>query len=411
MSRSTSQEKRWTYITSAVILLSLVILVFTSLFFPPSSAPSFVLIFSYLVEIIASLCAAILSTLLSGFVKVKVKTRISKNTKLGLQAAGGLAVFVIVMMMSPRQQMLEVANVIFDAQLGDCRTATTTSEPSADAQGRCDAVISKYPNRPEPLFYLGRFVHRNSQLNPDRLAESRNYLQRAFDLYGISKIDSYETGASALSNYDLSVFRDIVYGLAIATADTDLRSFAVAGGSKNAAKDGLRRARELLRYAETLAQHGAGSEYKVRVLAALGVIEIYEAYLNDKLDLQVLTRAEKIFGAALQVKRESLGFQHYNVFMVAAHRAYAFGEEESVQRAKAALTKFIDNFLKSGLEDRRNASFEGRIEKWLTEIVDNSREDPFVITRPIGGRKIGGESMKKFFDAHTDLVAVMMKHL
>lgn len=405
-------ERRCVWISSTLVLLTLLVLVYVSLVSNVRTESQFFLVFIYLLEIIAGLSAAILSGTIIGSFKIKLEKHVSKTLRISLQATGGFAILVLVMMMSPRQQMSNVADAIIEAQVADCRSAVNSTEPAADAEGRCEALIRRYPNRPEPLFLLGRFTHRRSSLDPSKLAKARNYLQNAASLYGFKPGKPVEELVDDLSDYQLSVLRDVVYGAAVATADADLRAFGnhqetkdtrnIDPTKKAKAISSLKQANEYLRLARDLGNIGGGADYRIRTLGVTGVIKIYIAYLQNELNSEVLKNAEKTFRDAIKINPNYAVFQNYNIFVVTAHRAYTFSDQAALSAAKEALSKYIQALPKE-LENRENASFEGRMKNWLKRIVDNSRNDPFVVTRPIGGKAIAGGSIACFFTEHPKL--------
>ena len=197
----------------------------------------------------------------------------------------------------------------------------------------------------------------------------------------------------------MSSLRDVVYAAAVTTADADLRSFGLGHASQERATRSLHTAKKYLTLAKDLATVEAGDDYRITVAAVEGVVDLYNAYVLKQLDGDVLDKAERTFREAINVNPGQAVHQNYNIFVVAVHNAYAFGKTTALSTAKEAILKYI-RALPSELENRNNSSFEGRIKKWLTGIIVNSREDPFVVTRPIGGKAIAGESMARFFAAH-----------
>ena len=406
--RLTRRDRYFLWISSALILCSLLALVFVALVFDVTTTSPLFVVFVYMLEIVAGMCAGILAGTIVGFFKVEIEAYVEPTSRVLIQATGGFAVFLVVMLMSPREQMEKVADTIFDAQLADCRNATSSAEPGADAEGLCQAVISRYPNRPEPLALLGRYTHRNSSLHPDNLIKARNYLQRAWNLYGIPLDATVELLAEDYSDYQLSVLRDVVYGAAVTVADADLRAYGIGKGSKQAAVQSLDKSLAFLQLAERLGRSGGGSSFRIRVGAVMGVVRIYSAYLGGMLDCAALGHAQSRFEETIAIDPANSQFQHYNVFVVATHRSYHFNDEKALVVAKKALQEFIAA-LPNLLEDRKHASFEGRIGNWLAGVVKNTRDDPFVVTRPIGGKRIAGESMKRFFSDNPEMKAALLE--
>ena len=252
----TRWERRSLWISSTLILLSLLALVYAAMVSEVRTTSQFLFVFVYLLEIIAGLCAGVLAGTIVGFFKVRLEQRVSTGGRVFIQATGGFAVFLIVMLMSPREQMSKVADLIYETQLAECHNAVNSTEPSADAEARCKAVIEAYPNKPYPLFLLGRFKHRTSSLRPENLATARDYLTRALDLYRIDLDDTAQTIAGSLSSFRLSVLRDVLYAAAVSTADADLRAFGLGSGSRTRALESLERADRLLQLAKELGRLG-----------------------------------------------------------------------------------------------------------------------------------------------------------
>ena len=125
----TRRERFWIWSSSAAVLLSLLALVFVALVFNVRTDNPFFLIFVYLLEIIAGISAGILSGTVIGFLKIEIERRVSRGTRIFIQGTGGFAVFLLVMIMSPRQQMANIADRIFFAQLADCRRAADSVTP------------------------------------------------------------------------------------------------------------------------------------------------------------------------------------------------------------------------------------------------------------------------------------------
>ena len=397
----TPSKHRWIRIVSvSVLLLSLLVLLFVALVVNVNIRTShpFFRLFTCVLEIIGATSAAIEVGGVVGRFKNALEKRFSKNCRLLIQVTVGFTVFIVVMFMSPRQQMDKVADAFFDAQFANCRSATRAEPPDPDAEGRCLALIERYPNRPEPLELLGHFIHNKSPFNTTSLTKAREYLQRAFDLYDIKPDQPTNTLSESLSGSHLSTLRDVVYGAAVTTANADLLAFDIKREkeTREAAMRSLKQARQYLTFAEELGRIGEGTDYRIRVVAALGVVDIYAAYLRDELNDKVLKSAEQTFRKAIAIDLNDAPFQLYNIFVVTAHRAYDFSDPAALPVAKDALSKFFRAL--PGILD--NSKSDSKIIRWLCQITDNKRDDPFVITRPIGGKAIAGKSMARFFTEH-----------
>ena len=337
-------ERYCLWISAGLILCSLLALVFVALVYDVKTTSPLFVVFVFMLEIVAGMCAGILAGTIVGFFKVELEAYVGPKSRMLIQATGGFAVFLVVMSMSPRDQMSRIADTIFHAQLADCRNATSSAEPGADAEGLCQAVISSYPNRPEPLALLGRYTHRNSSLHPNNLIKARDYLQRAWNLYGIPLDATVESLSEDYSNYQLSVLRDVVYGAAVTVADADLRAYGLGYGSEQAVLQSLDKSLAFLQLAERLGRSGGGNSFRIRVGAVMGVVQIYSAYLGDTLDRAVLGHTQRRFEDTIAIDPENGQFQHYNVFVVATHRGYQFDDEAALVTAKMALQELLRHY-------------------------------------------------------------------
>ena len=72
------------------------------------------------------------------------------------------AVAVLVYIIGPEEKMCDAAEWVFVRELEDCRSAVDDVGGNQDAQGRCKALMDRFPNRPEPLELLGRYSYRNA---------------------------------------------------------------------------------------------------------------------------------------------------------------------------------------------------------------------------------------------------------
>ena len=298
--------------------------------------------------------------------------------------------------------MAGVADSIFDAELDGCRSAALDVLPSPDAEEKCLALVKAYPFRPEPLQVLGQFTYRTSSLMPENLAKARDYFSGAFELYEVTSDEPTSQLGERFSDQQLSNLREVVYGLAIHTANADLRLYGVGCGTKEKALKALKNAQAYLVLADRMGEETTSTSFRARVKAIGGVIDLYRTYLLDGIDEEELDKVKKEFSLAAGVSSGRSHFQHYNIFVVSTIQAYLFGNEEARVEAKSSISVYIDS-LAGELENPRSAVFAANIGRWLSQITNNTREDPFVVTRPVGGKKIGGSSIKEFFDDHPDI--------
>ena len=357
---------------------------------------------AYLLEIVASISAAGLTDSLMVFFAPVQKSKASIRVWLATQALVPVAGFALVLGISPEAQMAGVADSIFDAELDGCRSAALDVLPSPDAEEKCLALVKAYPFRPEPLQVLGQFTYRTSSLMPENLAKARDYFSGAFELYEVTSDEPTSQLGERFSDQQLSNLREVVYGLAIHTANADLRLYGVGCGTKEKALKALKNAQAYLVLADRMGEETTSTSFRARVKAIGGVIDLYRTYLLDGIDEEELDKVKKEFSLAAGVSSGRSHFQHYNIFVVSTIQAYLFGNEEARVEAKSSISVYIDS-LAGELENPRSAVFAANIGRWLSQITNNTREDPFVVTRPVGGKKIGGSSIKEFFDDHPDI--------
>ena len=407
-----TRQRLWIWISSALVLLSLLVLVFIALIFEVRTTNEFFLLFIYLLEVITATSTGILAGATIGSFKITLEEKLSTNQRVMVQAAGGFAVFLVVIFISPRQQMFNVADAIFSTQIVNCRLAVQDQTPAAESL--CRAVAELYPGRPEPLNLLALLKHRTAPLRAADLAEAYEYSLDALKLYGIESDQPADELAADLSDdlspSQLSMLRDAVYFAAVFGADAGLRAYGYEKtGTREKAISSLKDATRFLTLAQELGRLGAGAEYRIRTAAALGVVQLYEAYLikrpyreQDEIEVGVFKDAERIFREAIAIDPNRGAWQNYNIFVVTAHRAYAFSDPSAKLAAKQALTQFI-KILPGRLQNRSNAAYRDPIKLWLKGIINNERKDPFLVTRPIGGQMIAGKSMAHFFIEHQEL--------
>lgn len=369
-----------------------------------SLAPStFDAVGAFVAEIAASLSAAGLGDALIRYFKPNKDILSFERTWLIAQIFTPMIGFALVLSaIGPEDQMTRVADSLFHADLDNCRVATLTVLPSPDAQAKCEALVKKYPFRPEPLQVLGQFEYRKSPLSTTNLVKARDYFEKAFELYEISFDTDIHEIQERFTDQQLSNLRDVVYGVAIHTANADLRQFGVGCGTRTDALRGLADARRYLKLAGELADSSVSSSYRTKVEAVEGVADLYRAYLNDQVSESSLRSVKDKFQSAVTQGEEGSSFQYYNVFVISAMLAYSFSSSEDKGHAKFAIESFLE-FLQEHLESPHAALYSMNTGRWLNQISKNVRDDPFVVTRPIGGRRIGGEDIKRFFDEYPDV--------
>ena len=387
---------------SVLVLLCLLILLYLSLVYNMQTAGRLFLLFAYVLEIVVALSTAVIASEIAGSLTISLEERISKVGRTTVRAAGGFAIFLLVMLMSPRKQISEVADAIFLAELADCQSAALATPPLPDAEAHCLAVAERYPNRLEPRAVLAALLYRLSPLDPANLTKSRDYFLQALHHYELNGDETTEEIKERFPELELSKLRRIVYGAAIQTANVSLRSLHVKLISRDEALDGIDEARRHFQFVKKLNLAEADSGFQIRVIACSAIMDLYVAYLSNTLTSELLETAKQQFRQASDVDRHRAAFQHYNIFVVSVEQAYRFSETKALDQAKTAVKQFID-MLPIELESARNSVFGDRIKTWLRQIISNERDDPFVVTRPIGGHVVAGESMKKFFDQHPDI--------
>ena len=382
--------------------LSLVALYFKGLEQNPLFANWYDILGKYVLELFVALSAAGLSHVLTNIFGIGHNVKFSEGWLLASQGTIAALAFVVVFAIGPEDQMRSISDAVFYNELDGCRSAALNPLPSSDAQERCEALVEKYPFRPEPLEVLGRFTYSTSSLVPEKLGKSRDYYEMAFSLYEISLEEEDRALRERFSDEEISVLRDVVYGTAVQTANASLREYGLSGADKEGTIAALERAKEYLTLAQRLAETTTSASYRIRVKSMPAVIDLYKMYLLDAVEYESLEKVKVQFKLALAQSEGTSSFQNYNIFVVAAVQAYAFKVESMKVEAAEAIVSYIAS-LPGELENPRSAIFGLNMMRWLKQIVQNRREDLFVITRPVGGKIVAGESMRRFFDEHASI--------
>ena len=297
--------------------------------------------------------------------------------------------------------MSDLADWVFEQELSACRSAVDDNG-NQDAKGRCRALIERYPHRPEPRELLGRHTYRNASREAKWLTESLRYFQEAFELYNI---EVEEQGTELHARYSvaqLMTLREVTKGIGVTTAELALRKYVNGEWDSDKAIAGLIEAGKYFKLGLERTGMAASDEYRVAIKSYLGVIQVYLSSLGIEKREERLAVARKEFQDARALGTARAKWVDYSIFVVAAWQCYGFGDEDAKVIAKKAITNFL-KFLPKAMTNKANIEFKSYMGKLLTQIVKNEREDEYVISRLIGSRGIGGNSIKAFFDEHPNI--------
>lgn len=399
----TRVERRVIWISSALLLLILVCLFFFGLFLDVRIDNPFLPGFYWIANVVAASAAGILASTISGFFKLKLERKFGRKGRFFLQATGGFAVFVIVIIINPRSQMFQLADTLFANLIQDCKQSISDPQSYPNGRALCEKVAQQYPNRPEPWRYLGTWTHRNKP-TVQGFGEAAGYYEKSVNLYG------YHTGSrdlhspmTDLSDYDRIGMSEALLGYAFSNADHALSEYGTVTHEESLLASNLENSDLAFDYALTLAGDQADPILKAKALDGRGKIDLYRFCILDAGEAS-LKAALNYYDEAINLNTRYSMFLKYHKFITILLLNGYEGQSSQIQDEQE--TSSFDSFLSDWdiyMDNQYNAKYEPRIKEMMRQILDNRREELYVITRPFGSKKYGGSEFSAFLARHPDM--------
>jgi len=149
----------------------------------------------FLLNVTVAISAGVIASSITGFFELFFRKRLGRYGEFSLRAAGGFAVFVLVMYMSPSNQ-IEKFDAKYARSLSACEAAVLDS--AGDAESLCKTLAKAYPHEAQPRKLLARYWHIN-QNGAEDLLRARNGYREALELLNIN-IDTLSRTSSAFGD-------------------------------------------------------------------------------------------------------------------------------------------------------------------------------------------------------------------
>jgi hypothetical protein len=416
MQRLTQGERRAIWISAALFLACLFAFFAAAAFLGNNveDRNPFLPFVYYLTEVIAATAAGVLASTISGFFKIELERVLKHKGRLFVQATGGFAVFLIVMIASPRHQMGQLAELLFASQLQSCTQGLPDIRAHPDAEQQCLGLTEEYPLRPEPWRYLAQYTHRQATQTSQFALAAQQY-EKALHLYRAKEREGYWLFPKQ-SVPPIAV--EALRGFGAANADATLHAYGDrirAGGPTDSPSDCQRNhalseheRSELDRSESALKavlSYTAEDEILNRTAAydALGKIALYRYYLDGGKQAQ-LDEASGDFEKALEIPSEFRFFHRYHQLIAALESTPMPNASTEVTRAAEVVIfrDLLENY-PTAISSPANAQFAQSVATMLRQMAANVRPEAFEITVPFGSRCFGGPAFSRFLHDETQL--------
>ena len=107
----------------------------------------------FMSNVAVAISAAVIASSLTGFLDVVVERKFGNSGKVAIRAAGGFAVFAIIMWMSPSNTMKSIEESLFAQASQKCSSAVEGNS-GADGLEWCEQLVDRYPTDQSRIDYL-----------------------------------------------------------------------------------------------------------------------------------------------------------------------------------------------------------------------------------------------------------------
>lgn len=405
----TQNERRIVWIAAATGLLILLALFFIGMFTEIRATNPFLDGFYWIANVIAATSAGALAATISGFLKVVLERKFGQHGRILIQAGGGFAVFVLVLMANPKNRMFELADELFASLLFECQQAVEIGN-TLHPNGRelCQRFTEIYPFRPEPWRYLARWVHINEQEKGFKKASE--LYQRAVALYGLAVDPVTETSAEGvdLTPVDRARVSETVSGFMVTRADYALSAFARREIDEHQLKRELDQSLAASRMiTDCLLTSESDPFIWGRALDVRGKIYLYRYEILDR-RIDLLFDAEHAYDQAIDKNPTFKLLLMYHRFVVYLLQASEIPDRN--QKASAEVREMLalwDDYV-----GNPNSQWEiGAFKRFLKDVMENRREEPYRVSRPFGSHQFGGAEIESFLRREPDLARMIQERI
>lgn len=403
--RLTKQERQIIWIASAIFLAVLLILFFLGLFLPVKTEHPFLPGFYYITEIIAATSAGILAATVAGFFKLELERKVGKSGRITLQATGGFVVFVIIIFISPRTQMSNLANQLFGSLVSDCAQAVADQQTHPNAKALCIELAKRYPKRPEPWRYLAMWHHRNMGGLSD-LKKASEYYFKSVSLYGVSFNEKcWRIKDDLLNPLEKISFLEVLAKYAGANADYVLANHNINKTEPTVLENGLTDSEKSINLIIEMADSNTDPSITGAGYDILGKINLYRFFLLPNKEKSRLDYAIDSYDKAL-----SLG-TNFNIYLN-YHKLFALSLkhccDDKISDNNIDIERNVfNNFLQSwnnDLDNPTNAPWASQTRAFTKMMINNSRVEQFAVTLPFGSTLFGGKEFGLMLKRHPALM-------
>lgn len=391
-------ERRVIWASSALLLAILVGLFFAGLFLNVRADSPMLPGFYWIANVVAATAAGVLASTITGFFKVYLTRRFGSKGKYVVQATGGFAVFLIVMWSNPRSQMFDLADRVFSSAILSCRQALSDPQTFPNGRALCEEVARQFPNRPEPLRYLGTWTHRNDP-TVDGFQHAAEYYSKALFLYGVDLTCKKEPCVRAdVDAYEKIELAEALLGFAFSNADWALSSFGSGHSNADNLRSDLLQSTRAFDIAIVVGNDSADPIFLAKAYDGLGKISLYSFFILGGGSGEI-AQAISLYQKAINLKTRYGFFLRYHKFLalLIEHSGLSENDIGAQEEERIAFEDFINDW-DSYIDNQYNVKFEPQIKRMFRQMVANSRNEEYVITRPFGSTLFGGDGFRSFLD-------------
>lgn len=348
----------------------------------------------FMANVAVAISAAVIASSLTGFLDVVVERNFGKKGKVAIRAAGGFAVFAIIMWMSPSNTMKSIEESLFAQASQKCSSAVEGNS-GADGLDWCEDLVDRYPDRPEPHRLLARYWHQRA-VTEDDFRKARDGFASALAVFSIdpNRIDQAATLESPASRPELI---ENMRRYAASNADLALTSFARSCDTELAYEQLERSLAVVDHFVENYLEV-SGEDGAVYYKTLEGRILFYLAMIDpEEPNLQLLQRSYRAFSYVHPDGRRFFQRDLEAIVVLSVLYTEVESREEILMLVDESIASMRTSWghLKN---TRRSADSTARFREIVGSMRLNEREEKYRVTLLIGSQRYGGEEFANIFE-------------
>ena len=352
----------------------------------------------FMSNVAVAISAAVIASSLTGFLDVVVERKFGNSGKVAIRAAGGFAVFAIIMWMSPSNTMKSIEESLFAQASQKCSSAVEGNS-GADGLEWCEQLVDRYPDRPEPHRLLARYWHQRA-VTEDDFQKARDGFASALAVLNFDPNRIDQAVAIESSNLRPELLENM-RRYAASNADLALTVFANSSDA-DLTSEHLERSLAVADHFLDYYLEFSGEDGAVYYKTLEGRILFYLALIDpESPDLQLLQRSYNAFSYVHPNGRRFFQRDLEAIVVLSVMYTEEENREEIFDVDRRGLRSMGTSWghLKN---TRRSVDSTARFREIVGSMRLNEREEKYRVTLLIGSQRFGGKEFSYIFEKFSD---------